>query len=511
MKWGQRWGDYWGDPGESISGLSVVPAAFGTGAMTVQWSGAHTGAWYKVYVDGCLRATTRSVEVTLDGEPGAHHVVEVIDVGPLNGDPDYDPAFAVGAAPGSRAQLTWDAIYSLRAENDQAGQLANWSVSGLVRSAPRFDPLGPRTGRLYVRLTDSGGQRTVDLFEDDARSSLVATGTRSGDGVVTLSESGGSGISGQVSVTYSEDDADIELEVTWAPEYPVYWDGGSGVISFAAPLAVLRDAGEDQLQFLSAALADGAYKFAVGARDEAGNESAPTADLPVTISTWPDPPTDLTVTYTGAGGYTLTWTDSPSPDVTKYRVYVSAADQPIEYSSFTVEVNPGIETYDGSGLSAAGEYRFAVRAFDGTYEERNTYEVAVELNAQLNQISPKPNVPHNLLATPQSGGDIRVSCRYDRILEQAVATEIRVYWDAGSGTIDFATPMATVPLVEGPNYASVSVVKGGLTDGQTYLFACKAATAGGVESEPTSTVSAVSDATAPPVPANPSASAARCL
>jgi hypothetical protein len=61
---------------------------------------------------------------------------------------------------------------------------------------------------VYWNLTDAAGTRTVDIYKDVAKTALVATGSRAGDGAIVLAASGGSGLSGTVNVTYLGDDTD---------------------------------------------------------------------------------------------------------------------------------------------------------------------------------------------------------------------------------------------------------------------------------------------------------------
>jgi hypothetical protein len=96
---------------------------------------------------------------------------------------------------------------------DDQNQLADWSFSGASRGQNTDS-----AGKVYISLSDSGGTRTVSVYKDSGRTQLVAQGQRSGDGEVTLSEQGGSGLSGTVTVTYTQDDSDIYLILPFAFE-----------------------------------------------------------------------------------------------------------------------------------------------------------------------------------------------------------------------------------------------------------------------------------------------------
>ena len=62
---------------------------------------------------------------------------------------------------------------------------------------------------LYWRLTQVGGTTRVDLARNSSFSSIVAVGTRTGDGVVLLEQRNESGVSGTVTVTYASDDVGV--------------------------------------------------------------------------------------------------------------------------------------------------------------------------------------------------------------------------------------------------------------------------------------------------------------
>lgn len=89
---------------------------------------------------------------------------------------------------------------------DESSQLASWTFTAATA-------LNTNMGQLYVSLSNSGSTRTVDVYKTSARASgdKVATGNRSGDGSITLSQANSSGLSGTVSVTYTTDDSDITL------------------------------------------------------------------------------------------------------------------------------------------------------------------------------------------------------------------------------------------------------------------------------------------------------------
>lgn len=85
---------------------------------------------------------------------------------------------------------------------DASNQLASWTFEGV--SSTNVDA----TYKMYWTLANSGTTRTVNIYKDSAKANLVASGSRTGDGSITLSEQNNSGLTGSVTVTYTVDDSD---------------------------------------------------------------------------------------------------------------------------------------------------------------------------------------------------------------------------------------------------------------------------------------------------------------
>ena len=87
---------------------------------------------------------------------------------------------------------------------DTANQLSAWEIYGANAST------------LGWELTNVSSDRTVKLFSDTYHTNCVATGTRTGDGVLMLYPVGDSRVSGKVTIAYSADDVDHANTVTVA-------------------------------------------------------------------------------------------------------------------------------------------------------------------------------------------------------------------------------------------------------------------------------------------------------
>lgn len=91
----------------------------------------------------------------------------------------------------------------LTESGDAANQLTTWILKGISAS-------NTNNYTLYWDLTNSVSTRTVKLYKAATKlaADLVAQGSRTGDGLITLSEQNNSGMTGSVTVTYSVDDTD---------------------------------------------------------------------------------------------------------------------------------------------------------------------------------------------------------------------------------------------------------------------------------------------------------------
>lgn len=91
---------------------------------------------------------------------------------------------------------------------DISGQLSAWSFLNLNQWEDLSDDY-----LLYINVSDAGGDRTVDVYNSDSRAggAKIATGTRTGDGAITLAEANSSGVSGSVTVVFANQDDTIVL------------------------------------------------------------------------------------------------------------------------------------------------------------------------------------------------------------------------------------------------------------------------------------------------------------
>jgi hypothetical protein len=110
--------------------------------------------------------------------------------------------------------VTINEVTAIVESGDGLNQLSNWVLNDAVKSrGSEFnnDEDTDFYGNIYVTLADVAGTRTVNLYNDSGLTNLVATGSRVGDGTITLAAQPGYNVNGTVDVAYSADDNSIIL------------------------------------------------------------------------------------------------------------------------------------------------------------------------------------------------------------------------------------------------------------------------------------------------------------
>ena len=220
--------------------------------------------------------------------------------------------------------------------------------------------------------------------------------------------------------------------------YLIYWDAGDGL----GPDTLLATIyGIDQLEYVTAELADGSYEFRLTYKDITGNIRA---DLAVYTSATVDSP-PLAVD-TPAVGYdmptriaTLTWAQPGGQDADVVGVmifdnwvagFTDLADAPCVNLRFArAFVAAGILTWD-SGELWEGIHRWAICAVDAHGNLSDWTELTLTLVLDVTDLeqvmNPPVGTPDLLLAEPQAGGTIKLTARW----LGSGAVSLRIYQDA---------------------------------------------------------------------------------
>jgi hypothetical protein len=166
--------------------------------------------------------------------------------------------------------------------------------------------------------------------------------------------------------------------------------------------------------------------------------------------------------------------------------------------------SPATLPYTSGALAFPFVHIFRVRRFGGIFEDLSTQEIRMELDAAGNEIV-RPNAPEGILAVCTVGGDIAVSAVYDAGGDATPATIFRVYWDNGTGVMDWVTSIGTATAAwkysEGVRTSAAltfTKLAATMVDGTAYQFGIRseiAATA--IKSDNTDYATATCDKTGP--------------
>jgi hypothetical protein len=240
-------------------------------------------------------------------------------------------------------------------------------------------------------------------------------------------------------------------------------------------------------------LPDGAYTYKVVAYDEEG-DTADSNEQAVTVSSAPEPPTGLEWTWDPElQKLTLAWNASPSADVASYRVRSSAGSPWLGWQGVPVQDSADL-TYEQAFTDQTGTYIFSVRAVDADGIEEGNVRQVVSIPFEGGAPVAQPAEARLVSVRPIAGGKIELEWLYDPRYEDpafsGAAYEARIYWDAGTGTVDFEEPLAAVAIGRPTAMGRWSWQSDALEDGQTYLFVVRIATqtwADGTETNNTGT------------------------
>lgn len=103
-------------------------------------------------------------------------------------------------------------------ESSGSAQVTGWTLKGVNRNNSDSKS-NTNALTLFWTLTDSGGTRTVKLYKNSSKAANqeVASGSKAGDGEITLTASNASGITGTVTVTYTANDTGLENQLIICP------------------------------------------------------------------------------------------------------------------------------------------------------------------------------------------------------------------------------------------------------------------------------------------------------
>lgn len=241
------------------------------------------------------------------------------------------------ASDAARLRVQWVAGYMVD-EDTGEGSLASVVLAGISRfSNCEPDDRFPLTrGRVWYTIEQVGTTNYVRLW---ARGSLVCSGSRTGNGLVTLSSNNSSGLTGTALLTYSADVGPLTSFITVRYASAYYLHYSTSALSYPrTPEMTIYDKGVANYIVITPILSGGSYNYAVQALGDDGTLESPVSvptDSPKLIKSPPLPVKSLAATGTAAA-ITVTWVAQEGG--CNYMVYSSKPDEPVNLGQWPLPV-----------------------------------------------------------------------------------------------------------------------------------------------------------------------------
>ena len=387
-----------------------------------------------------------------------------------------------------------------------SGQLTAWALSGIKRfSNMRPYVIWRNWAQLDITLANSGGTYTVTVALNGL---TICSGSRAGNGSITLAEANSSGVSGSVTVTFSgEITSGGYVIARWPERYAVHYRIGAawGAPDFprTAESYLLDDGHANVFDWRSAALAAGTYQTTIHQRDEGANESAGTTTQAIVLSLPPGAPGTPTWSSGGAAATIVAFAASATAAAT-YNVYDSGDTGILDVATISGTHAAGTgtltQTLAAINLAYTGMRYVLVRALDGGVEEGSLKILTIEYAAGV-VVPPRPPRPGVRQLVSVSGRTLTVITSVDHAEQLAAPATIELYVVASGGGFNYASAQSSTAVAaaqQGVSVKSLSYLAPG--DGD-YDFAARTVTSGGTQSNNTERYGPVRLTTA--VPADP--------
>jgi hypothetical protein len=436
---------------DAYSGILSLTAKSGWGGAW--WTVWADGAWLAPAVVDATSATKFPVEFRADW---TSHAVYAVCLGKWS----YAPPSAAldvvrntfEASIGIAFDVQWEAPVVSEAYGD-SGQFSNWALTGIRRHQNCAPVEGWSTrARCSVVLSSAGAVHTLYLYRN---SQLVASGTRTDDGAITLAAANSSGLSGSVDLAYSADitaAAGAYVETRWPQTYYVY--------ESTTLLATVRDTGHANTYSARVnGLASGSHSLRMKVGTDLGQTSGYGSTASASLGV--RPPSPLNPAYV-SGGYAATviqfssatpaWTAATAKTL---RQWVVPASGPAGYAyectvagTTHATVEPTWPTTVGNTVTDGGvtwTCRAAVtyRIYDSEIDEPpNTVTVSKTASASGSTVSV------TLDATTVEAGIRRVQIRSVLSgVEDPLGTVLEIEYDA-AGAVVVPAPNAPTFTIE---------------------------------------------------------------
>jgi hypothetical protein len=336
-----------------------------------------------------------------------------------------------------------------------AAQFSSWSITGVKRFF-NCDPcrLRPTWGEVEIILSTAAGVHTLSLYNEAG--DLLAQGSRTGDGSITLAEQNDSGISGSVTLTYSGDITEnVYLIARFPASYQIHYKSTGAFVGGDFPRtaeATKNDDGRaEEFTWRSAALAAGTYHVLIRAVDENGNVSTNVGGDPVTVYAPPAAPGAPAYSSGNSTNTVISFAASATSGAT-YNIYDSMATaelKDLETPDYTHIAGTGTLTQALAALAAnyTGMRYVIVRAVKSGVEEANMQTLALEYAAGV-YVPPRPPRPKPSGLVTSAGLVLTVPVTINRLNEKVAPALLQLFLASGGEEADFnfAAPDGSVAV-----------------------------------------------------------------
>lgn len=472
MRFGTCYGGGWGSPDKHLAFCRIQELRGGL-AVGVSFRPA-TGfgnAWFSIYQNArFVKAVYVAEDMTANiilRSSRADQSIAVLRSGAMQYDCVNAARTFEGTASGSLLSWSWPSEYLgiFDEDNDAApAWISSLSLSGITWAVCNPSSIDTR-GEIALSIAIDGSTATVEAYNNNG---VLASGSGSFPGTITLAESEASGISGSVYIDTGAVDGSIITAIYRWPKSMLIKRGGTTIASVPFNSA-------DSADYSDLALASGTYSYVLQAISDTGMAGTASSPISVVISLPPQPPEDLVYSEGDAAETILAFSPSATTGAT-YRAYLQ---------------QPGAETIDMDNVAATaiagseeitlpaitgypGTARVILRAVKSGIEDGNTVQLALDYDASGNYLPLKPNSADIKDISLSNGLTANVTASYLSDGSPVVATSIKLFSREPDGTYDLNSPDDSAAISNG-----LAVLEATYTAGWRY-FMVMASTAGGV-------------------------------
>lgn len=365
----------------------------------------------------------KTVAAVYDGS-GADHSVGVFPLGDWDSDADIDVTISQVdflSDKGAALQIDFDPVMQIEEAYGDSGQLSSYNLSGIARFSTSRPGLLSTQAKVAVTLTNAAGTYTLTL---SVGGTPIASGSRVGNGLITLTALNNSGVSGTIVVAYTADvTSGCFLIGRWAHHYDVVCGAQTGTV---------YDAGRGtRLSITFSGLTPGSNSVNITPVSDTGINGSSLATAS-NVPGRPQPAGALAYVSGNATNSVISVVRSTTIGVTYGLFDVENIGGPLKLSE-VADVKPTQVADFTWALPAksmdTGLRRIVVAAFNGAIEDGTRNELVLEYLAGV-IVQPRPNTPGFSLTLPQpvtGGRTISVDWTYDTASEQGVAVKIWLY------------------------------------------------------------------------------------